>query len=157
MIFSAVKLGPPRLQSGLFLLTTCLSFAAVPLYSQTNGPNALLSSDARSVQAQTGGDTAETHTGGTVPSGTILPVVLGSSFSFEKCKPGQILHGKIAQDVPLSNGAKIRKGSPIEGHVVEATRARTAPAHGLPYNSTKFLERGNGFLLSRICGPLQDS
>ena len=121
MIFSAVKLGPPRLQSGLFLLTTCLSFAAVPLYSQTNGPNALLSSDARSVQAQTGGDTAETHTGGTVPSGTILPVVLGSSFSFEKCKPGQILHGKIAQDVPLSNGAKIRKGSPIEGHVVEAT------------------------------------
>lgn len=56
-----------------------------------------------------------------VPSGTILPVVLRTSVSFEKCKAGQILHGKLAQDVPLPNGSKIRKGSVVEGHIVSVT------------------------------------
>jgi hypothetical protein len=57
-----------------------------------------------------------------VPLGTILPVVLRTSVSFEKCTPGQILHGKIAQDVPVPSGSKIRKGTAIEGHVVEVKR-----------------------------------
>ena len=56
-----------------------------------------------------------------IPSGTILPVVLRTTLSSDKCKAGQILHGKIAQDVPLLIGSKIRKGSTIEGHVVEVT------------------------------------
>jgi len=54
-----------------------------------------------------------------IPGGTVLPVALRSSVSFEKCKPGQLLLGKIAQDVPLPDGSKIRRGSTIEGHVVE--------------------------------------
>jgi hypothetical protein len=61
-----------------------------------------------------------------VPSGTILPIVLRTSFSFDKCRPGQILRGEIAQDVPLPNGSKIRKGSTVEGHIVEVTTATAA-------------------------------
>jgi len=57
------------------------------------------------------------------PSGTTLPVVLSTSLSFDKCKPGQVLHGKIDKDVSLPNGAVIRKGSDVEGHVVEVTPA----------------------------------
>ena len=48
-------------------------------------------------------------------------MVLRTSVSFEKCKAGQILHGKLAQDVPLPNGSKIRKGSVVEGHIVSVT------------------------------------
>lgn len=58
-----------------------------------------------------------------VPAGTILPVILRTSFSFDKCMPGQTLHGKIAQDVPLPNGSKIRKGANVEGHVVDVSPA----------------------------------
>jgi hypothetical protein len=56
-------------------------------------------------------------------SGTTLPVVLSTSLTFDKCKPGQVLRGKIDKDVPLPNGAVIRKGSEVEGHVVEVTPA----------------------------------
>jgi hypothetical protein len=43
--------------------------------------------------------------------------------SFDKCKPGQVVRGKIAKDVPLRNGSVIRKGSDVEGHIVEMTPA----------------------------------
>jgi hypothetical protein len=56
---------------------------------------------------------------GKVPSGTILPVVLDSSLSFSNAKTGQVLMGKIAQDVPLPDGSKIRRGSAVQGHVTE--------------------------------------
>lgn len=54
-----------------------------------------------------------------IPVGTILPVVLRTAFSFESSKPGEILHGKIAQAVPLPDGTTIRKGSVVEGHIIE--------------------------------------
>jgi hypothetical protein len=50
-------------------------------------------------------------------------VILQTSFSFDRCKPGQVLRGKIAKDVPLQNGSVIRKGSEVEGHIVEVTPA----------------------------------
>jgi hypothetical protein len=50
--------------------------------------------------------------------------VLRTSFSFDKCKPGQLLHGEIDQEVPLANGTIIRKGSQLEGHFVNATAAK---------------------------------
>jgi hypothetical protein len=77
-----------------------------------------------------------------VPSGTILPVVLRSSFSFDKCKPGQILHGKIAQDVPLPNDTKIPKGSTIEGHIVEVTPAAGGNAAKVSIQFDKLLLAG---------------
>ena len=54
-----------------------------------------------------------------VPPGTILPVLLGTTISPAKAKPGKIIQGQIAQDVPLPSGSKIPKGSKVEGHVVE--------------------------------------
>ena len=50
-------------------------------------------------------------------------MILQKSFSFDRCKPGQVLRGKIAKDVPLRNGSVIRKGSQVEGHIVEVTPA----------------------------------
>jgi hypothetical protein len=40
-----------------------------------------------------------------IPSGTILPVRLNSTISL-KCAPGQVITGRIMQDVPLSPGVK---------------------------------------------------
>ena len=73
--------------------------------------------------AQNSGGNKETVQESKPPSGTSLPVVLSTSLSFDKCKPGQVLRGKIDKDVPLPNGAVIRKGSEVEGHVVEVTPA----------------------------------
>ena len=58
-----------------------------------------------------------------IPGGTILPVVLRTTFELDRSKQGELLHGQIAQDVPLPNGATIRRGSQIEGHIVEVTPA----------------------------------
>lgn len=58
-----------------------------------------------------------------VPPGTILPVVLRTTISAGNAKPGQILRGQIAQEVPLPDGSRIRKGSLIEGEIVEVTAA----------------------------------
>lgn len=73
--------------------------------------------------AQNSGDNKQAVQETKLPSGTTLPVVLVTSLSFDKCKPGQVLRGKIDKDVPLPNGAVIRKGSEVEGHVVEVTPA----------------------------------
>jgi hypothetical protein len=73
--------------------------------------------------AQTPSGSAETVQESKPPSGTTLPVVLLTSLSFDKCKPGQVLRGKIDKDVPLPNGAVIRKGSEVEGHIVGVTPA----------------------------------
>jgi hypothetical protein len=78
----------------------------------------------------------------TVPAGTILPVVLRTSFSFDRAKPGQILRAKIAQDVPLSNGSKIPRGSAMEGHIVECTPARGGNAAKVSIQFDKLLMAG---------------
>jgi hypothetical protein len=54
-----------------------------------------------------------------IPRGTILPVRLETTISPGKVKQGQSIRGQIAQDVPLANGSKIRKGSKVEGQIVE--------------------------------------
>jgi hypothetical protein len=55
-------------------------------------------------------------------------VFLQTSFSFDRCKPGQVLRGKIAKDVGLRNGSVIRKGSELEGHIIEVTPAANRSA-----------------------------
>jgi len=61
-----------------------------------------------------------------IPPGTILPVILRTTISRDKAKQGQIIHGVIAQDVPLPGGSRIRKGSKVEGQVVEVVPAGNA-------------------------------
>jgi hypothetical protein len=57
----------------------------------------------------------------TITPGTIVPAVLHTPLSLHKCKPGQEVSGTVAQDVPMANGVKIRKGTEIKGHIVEVT------------------------------------
>jgi hypothetical protein len=69
---------------------------------------------------------SDTKTGAnqsSIPLGTILPVILRTTIAPEKMKEGETIRGEIAQDVPLPGGAKIRKGSKVEGHVVEVVAA----------------------------------
>jgi hypothetical protein len=61
----------------------------------------------------------------TVPPGTILPIVLRTTITPRDAKQGETVHGEIAQDVPLPDGSKIRKGSRVEGHVVDVAAAPT--------------------------------
>ena len=56
-----------------------------------------------------------------IPSGTILPIRLNSTISSATCKPGQVITGRIMQNVLLASGGKIREGSKIIGHIVEVT------------------------------------
>jgi hypothetical protein len=60
-----------------------------------------------------------------IPPGTILPVRLNSTLSSAKCRKGQVITGRIMQDVPLSPGVRIKEGSKVLGHIVEVTPATT--------------------------------
>jgi hypothetical protein len=105
-----------------FLILVCGVFASMA---------ALLTSAQESVQRPPTGSAAQietTHSERTsqenkIPRGTILPVVLRTSLELDRCKPGGLLRGQIAQEVPLPNGATIRRGSQIEGRIVEVTPA----------------------------------
>ncbi|MGB7602691.1 MAG: hypothetical protein WBM24_20480 [Candidatus Sulfotelmatobacter sp.] len=58
-----------------------------------------------------------------IPAGTILPVRLNSSLNSRKSKTGQVITGRVAQDVPLSSGSKIHAGAKVVGHVVKVKPA----------------------------------
>lgn len=58
-----------------------------------------------------------------IPPGTVLPVRLNSTISSAKSKPGQVIIGRIMQDVPLSSGIQIKQGSKVVGNIVEVTPA----------------------------------
>jgi hypothetical protein len=61
-----------------------------------------------------------------IPVGTVIPVELESTLDAGKAHPGQGIAAKVAQDVPLDNGMKIKAGSRVMGEVVEATPASGA-------------------------------
>jgi hypothetical protein len=58
-----------------------------------------------------------------VAPGTILPVRLNDSLSSRKSKPGDVISGRIMQDVPLQNRASIRSGARVMGRVLAVTSA----------------------------------
>jgi hypothetical protein len=63
--------------------------------------------------------TAQTY----IPAGTIIPARLSSALDAKKCKPGDTVTAKVAQDVPLDNGAKIKAGTRITGEILAVTPA----------------------------------
>jgi hypothetical protein len=79
-----------------------------------------------------------TSTTSKIPVGTILPVVLDSSLSFKNAKAGQFLSGKIAQDVPLPDGSKIRRGSAVQGHVTEVTPSSNGTNVTIRFDRVRF-------------------
>jgi hypothetical protein len=58
-----------------------------------------------------------------IPPGTILPVRLNSTISSAESKPGQVITGRIMQDVPSASGIRIKEGSKVVGHIVEVAPA----------------------------------
>jgi hypothetical protein len=61
-----------------------------------------------------------------VPAGTIIPIGLNSSLNSRKARPGQVISGRVMQDVPLSPGWKIRAGAKLIGHVIDVKPAADA-------------------------------
>jgi hypothetical protein len=53
-----------------------------------------------------------------IPPGTILPVELNSSLRSRTAKPGQTIHARLMQDVPLPSDSKIPAGAKVVGHVI---------------------------------------
>jgi hypothetical protein len=114
----------------LFLaMLSCESFLAHPANSQQRtpsdapsspfvGPSAFVNSEATVAEGTTNLSLA-------IPTGTILPVRLNSAISASKSKLGQVITGRIMQDVPLSSGVRIRAGSKVIGHIVERIPAST--------------------------------
>ncbi len=118
--------GWTRITAGLFLAVLCLLVGAAA--SQGKGhelspANHLSDSTKRTNLA---GKTTAASGKSVIPAGTILPVRLRNTISSDKSKTGQAIFGRIAQDVPLPNGLKIRAGSKAEGHIVEVVPAGTA-------------------------------
>jgi hypothetical protein len=105
-----------------FIILVCGVFASTATLPTTAQESVQRRQTRSAAQPQT------TNSAGTpyedkIPIGTILPVVLRTSFEVDRCKPGELLHGQIAQEVPLPNGATIRRGSQIEGRILEVTPA----------------------------------
>lgn len=96
-----------RLAGGVALFSGILLLGAIPCRLQSS-------------QVQTN---VQASAGDKIPAGTLLPVILRTPFSFNKCKAGEKLRGKIAQEVLLPHGSKIKKGSTVEGRIAEVTPA----------------------------------
>lgn len=58
-----------------------------------------------------------------VPAGTIIPVMLKTSITSAKTKPGDPISARVMQDVPLPNRMRIREGAKLTGHVTEVLAA----------------------------------
>lgn len=61
-----------------------------------------------------------------IPVGAIIPVRLSSSLDAKSCKPGDKITAKVAQEVPLYNGAKIKAGRRVLGEVLAVTPAQNS-------------------------------
>lgn len=58
-----------------------------------------------------------------VPPGTILPVGLTSTVD-SNAASGTVVHARITQNVPLSNGHVLRAGTKVTGHVVDSRQSK---------------------------------
>jgi len=56
-----------------------------------------------------------------IPTGTILPLALNTSLRSDKMHSGDVVKGRIMQDVPMPGRSKIRAGAQVMGKVVEVT------------------------------------
>jgi hypothetical protein len=105
----------------------CATFLAQPANSQQqtshDAPVSTIVDPSAFTHSEKSDEKSAAASGLAIPPGTILPVHLNSAISSSKSKAGQIITGRIMQDVPLPAGLKIRAGSKIIGHVVEMTPA----------------------------------
>jgi hypothetical protein len=53
-----------------------------------------------------------------IPAGTVLPIELNSTLDARHDQPGKLITGRVMQDVPLPDGARIPKGAKVLGQVI---------------------------------------
>jgi len=56
-----------------------------------------------------------------VPVGTVLPVRLNHGFSAKSARAGQVIRGRVMQDVPLPNGRRIPEGAKVAGMILSVS------------------------------------
>jgi hypothetical protein len=83
----------------------------------------------------------EEPTAEVIPLGTILPVIL-PAISSKKARAGDKIRAKLAQDVPLPGGGKIRQGTTLVGEVVSSTGGGPHQAASLAIRFDSVVERG---------------
>jgi hypothetical protein len=107
----------------------CANFLAQPANSQQRSargePSSATARQIALVHAETSDEKSAAESSLAIPAGTILPVRLNTAISSAKSRPGQEITGRIMQDVPLPQGIKIKAGSKVVGHIVEATPANS--------------------------------
>jgi hypothetical protein len=114
------------LQAGwlLWAMLLCAAFLAGP------GDGRERKDDAKVVRSAPGDSVGDTGGKLTIPAGTILPVRLNATISSDKAKAGQVITGRIMQEVPLAGGGRIAAGTKVLGHIVEkAAGSAGAPGH----------------------------
>jgi hypothetical protein len=108
---------------------SCATLLSQPGNSQQGSPRE--DSSSRFVRAFTllhsdaSDDEGDSKNNLAIPPGTILPVRLNSTISSAKCRTGQVITGRIMQDLALFTGARIRAGSKVAGHIVEVVPGST--------------------------------
>ena len=77
-----------------------------------------------------------------IPAGTVLPVRLSTSLDSRKCKAGQALIARLAQDVPLPQGDKIPARAEVRGHVISIAATPGGGARiALQFDTANFRKR----------------
>jgi hypothetical protein len=66
-------------------------------------------------------------TSSALPGGTILPVRLENTLSLKEIQKGQLLEGKVAQEIPLPNGGSIPTKSDVKGSIVSVEKDADGP------------------------------
>ena len=83
-----------------------------------------------------------------IPSGTVLPIMVGTSLNSAKAKPGDKVSGKLMQDVLLPSGGKIRAGTRIDGKILDSSNTSTTPAARLTLRFDRLVNNGKEFPIS---------
>jgi hypothetical protein len=92
----------------IVLLLLVILLAVYPLVAQTSTPDRAAATKQTSLE---------------IPAGTVLPVRINHSFSSKNAIAGQWITGRVMQDVPLPNNAKIPEGAKILGAIVSVEPA----------------------------------
>ncbi len=127
--FAHASLQTVRLILGTLLCATFLvpHVNANPERQRSQGDPGLSLARSPAITHSTARDNKSTpESNSSIPPGTILPVRLNPTLSSAKCKKGQLISGRIMQDVPLSSGVRIKEGSKVLGHIVEVIPATTS-------------------------------
>ncbi len=73
--------------------------------------------------AQMSGFAGGVYAQNTIPSGTIIPIVLSHTINSQKSKTGQAIVAKVAQDVPLGEKKAIHRNTKVLGEISQIERS----------------------------------